>query len=322
MQILILGYSQIARRRVIPALSAISDFTGIDLASERSAGKVSLPKKISGEIYDSYHQALSRSKADLVYISTVNSTHNELARAALDKGFHVIVDKPAFTGLTESEELLNLARKNNLCLAEATVYAYHPQVKKIQEFFLERNSQPKRLSATFSFPSLAADNFRYKKSLGGGILYDLGPYAVSCGRLFFKQEPEAINCFINSYGGQDNLETSFSMLAKYSNRRSMVGHFGFGTEYRNSITVLGSEGCLELERIFTIPAQMENELKVIANNERSTIKVPKADCFGLFLGKVLESINKKDYSDFYNNLISDASVLKRLRQAANSAKSD
>jgi len=316
MQILILGYSQIARRRVIPAVSAISDFTGIDLASHRSADKVSLPKNLSGEIYDSYHKALSKSKADLVYISTVNSAHAELARAALEKGFHVVVDKPAFTNLEETGKLVNLAKKNNLCLAEATVYAYHPQVDKIQDFFLSLNTQPKRLSATFSFPFLAEDNFRYKKSLGGGVLYDLGPYAVSCGRLFFRQEPEVIHGSINSRQGQDDVETSFNMLAKYSNGRSMVGHFGFGTEYRNSINVLGSEGCVDLERIFTIPADMENELKVIAKNERRSIKVPQADCFGLFLGKVLESIEKKDYKEFSDNLISDASVLNRLRQAA------
>tara|TARA_B100001964_G_C14188544_1_gene579868 strand:+ start:249 stop:554 length:306 start_codon:yes stop_codon:yes gene_type:complete len=96
----------------------------------------------------------------------------------------------------------------------------------------------------------------------------------------------------------------------------MVGHFGFGTEYRNIITVLGREGCVELERIFTIPAEMENEIKVIAKNEKRTIKVSKADCFGLFLEKVLKGIKNKDYKDFFDNLISDASVLNRLREVA------
>jgi len=316
MKILILGYSQIAQRRVIPAISAIADFEAIDLASERSHQSVSLPENKKGKIFDSYHKALSDSKADLVYISTVNSTHSQLTKAALKNGFHVIVDKPAFTSLEESQGLVNLAKENNLCLAEATVYTYHPQVKKIQEVFSSLNSQPTHISAVFSFPSLDQGNFRYQKALGGGAVYDLGPYAVSCGRLFFKQEPEAINCFINSYGGQDNLETHFSLLAKYPQGRSMVGHFGFGTQYRNWLAVLSKEASAEVERIFTIPADMENELKLIINNERRTVNVPKADCFSSFLEKVLASIKEKDYRELYDNLLSDARVLDLLRKVA------
>tara|TARA_B100000315_G_C14364288_1_gene489894 strand:+ start:618 stop:812 length:195 start_codon:yes stop_codon:yes gene_type:complete len=61
---------------------------------------------------------------------------------------------------------------------------------------------------------------------------------------------------------------------------------------------------------------MENKIKVIAKNEKRTIKVPKADYFGLFLEKVLEGIKNKVYKDFFDNLISDASVLNRLREVA------
>jgi len=50
-----------------------------------------LPKNLSGEVYDSYFKALSGSKADLVYISTVNSAHAELVRVALEKGFQQMI---------------------------------------------------------------------------------------------------------------------------------------------------------------------------------------------------------------------------------------
>jgi len=315
MQILILGYSQIVRRRVIPAIAAMNDFTGIDLASSRFADRVSLPKKLNGKIYDSYCKALSNSKADLVYISTVNSAHAELARLALGKGFHVIVDKPAFTSLREAKGLVNLAAEKNLCLAEATVYTYHPQIEKVREVFFRQNEGPTRLTAIFSFPPFKADNFRYSKSLGGGALYDLGPYAVSLGRIFFGEEPKEIHGFVNSREEKKDIETAFSILAKYSKGRSLVGHFGFDTEYRNSINFLGRESCVEIERIFTIPNEIENEIKVIEKNQKRILKAPKADCFAIFLGKVLKSIKEGKCKDFLDSLLSDASVLERLRQA-------
>lgn len=316
MQVLILSYSQIARRRIIPAMQAIGDIGSIDLASRRAKTSISLPKDLRGNVYDNYHQALSKSKAGLVYISSVNSLHRELAQAALNKGFHVIVDKPAFASLKEAEELVNLARKSNLCLAEATVYAYHPQIRIAKDIFLANKTKPQRLVASFSFPPLARDNFRYSRSLGGGAFYDLGPYAVSPGRLFFGEKPKEIHCTVNNRDGKDNLEISFSLLATYSKGRSMVGHFGFDTEYRNSISLLGKDSFVEIERIFTIPVEMENEFKIVEKNQERTLRIPKADCFELFLRDVLISIKKKDYQHFYDDLISDAAVLEQLRKAA------
>ncbi len=46
------------------------------------------------------------------------------------------------------------------------------------------NQIPTHITVDFSFPPLDPENFRYKKDLGGGALNDLGPYAVSAGRVF------------------------------------------------------------------------------------------------------------------------------------------
>jgi len=316
MQILILGYSQITRRRVIPAIEAISDFTGIDIASRSSASSVILPEKLKGEVFADYQKALSESKADIVYISTTNNLHTRLAQEALLKGFHVIVDKPAFLSFEDAKGLVDLAKKKKRCLAEATVYAYHPQIERIKEVFLAAKSQPARLTAILSFPPLDPDNFRYVKDLGGGALYDLGPYAISPGRLFFGEEPREIYCTVNSRGGRDGVDTAFSVLAVYSGGRSLAGHFGFDTGYCNLINILGPGVSLEMERIFTIPPDMENEIKTKQGMESKVLRVPSADCFALFLEKVVDSIKRSDYEEFANQILSDAAVLKRLRQVA------
>jgi len=313
---LILGYSEIVKRRIIPAIQKIADFSYLGVASFSSAGRVSLPAAIDGEVFDDYDRALSKSSADLVYISTVNSRHAQWVKKSLLSGCHVIVDKPAFLNLKEAEKSIILAKKNSLCLAEATVYAFHPQIDMIRRVVSNQNTSPLRLSTMFSFPPLHPDNFRYSKTLGGGALYDLGPYAVSCGRLFFGSQPRQIQGWVSSRGGKDNLELSFSILAQYPDNRSLVGHFGFDTEYRNCITLLGKDSCLEAERIFTIPVELENELKITEKGQKKILKAPAADCFGLFLFRVLESIQKQDFKEFYDSLFSDAQVLDRLRKSA------
>jgi len=316
MRILILGHSKIAKKRVIPAIESLKDFTRIDIASRSNAASVSLPPGVKGDIFNSYEEALSKSKADVVYISTVNSTHAQLTEQAILRGFHVIVDKPAFGSFEETARIVDLAERNKLCLAEATVYAYHPQIILARDFLSTAGVKPTRLTAILSFPPLNPDNYRYVKALGGGAIYDLGPYAVSPGRLFFEEEPKEVYCTVNSRGGKDNVDTAFSVLAVYSGGRSLAGHFGFDTGYCNLINILGPDISLKMERVFTIPADMENEIKIKQGMEQKVLRVPAGDCFALFLEKVIDDIKKNDHTELAQQMLSDAAVIERLRQTA------
>ena len=312
MKILLIGYSKIAQKRVIPALIE-QGVTAIDVASRSRTAEVKLPATISGERFDNYEAALTQSQADVVYVSTTNNTHATWTEAALKQGFHVVVDKPAFLGLDETNRLLDLAHQQNRCLAEATTYSYHPQIEMARQAFAEVDSQPTRLVATFSFPPLPPDNFRWRKHLGGGALWDLGSYAVTPGRLFFGEMPQQIYCQIGGQG--DEVEQSFSLLATYSGGRTLVGHFGFDTGYRNQLDILGPHTTLTIDRVFTTPADFNNELHLTQHNQASTVKVPAADQFALFFADVFQAIKTGQHQQLAQNILTDATVLHQLRQA-------
>ncbi|HQO38826.1 MAG TPA: Gfo/Idh/MocA family oxidoreductase, partial [Candidatus Omnitrophota bacterium] len=258
MKILVVGYSRFVQNRVMPVLLAHPDISAVDIASRSKPGQVSRARNIN-EVFDDYDAAFSKSTADVVYVSTVNSAHAGLVKDALSKGKHVIVDKPAFTDLSDAEQVIDRARKSCLCVAEATIYAYHGQITAIKDQFTAAGCAPSRLIAVFSVPPLNADNFRYEAALGGGAMFDLGPYAVSAGRVFFgREEPVEIEARVTSRGGKGGVDISFSMLATYPGGRSMVGHFGFDTEYQNHLEVIGPGVSVKADRIFTTPANMEN----------------------------------------------------------------
>ena len=242
--------------------------------------------------------------------------HAEWAEQALLKGCHVIVDKPAFTSIDDARRLADLARAKNLCLAEATVYAWHPQIQMARDLFLQAGTRPTRLTVSFSFPPLPADNFRYQKHLGGGALWDLGPYAVSPGRLFFEDEPEEVFCRVGTRNPATGVDTSFSMLATYPGGRSMVGHFDFNTEYRNCINILGPGMSVDIDRVFTTPPDMENELQVRSNNNTKITRRLQLTVLPFFYKVSLMQSAKTNIQSFIENLLSDATVLHRLRKAA------
>ena len=81
-------------------------------------------------------EELLDSKPDVLHVCTPNSTHLELAKAAIDRGISVVVEKPLATNLEDATALLEIAGLVNVT-AVPFVYRYHPVVlelrKRIQE---------------------------------------------------------------------------------------------------------------------------------------------------------------------------------------------
>jgi dTDP-3,4-didehydro-2,6-dideoxy-alpha-D-glucose 3-reductase len=315
-KLLILGLSNLVQRRVLPALKEIEGLEAIDIATRHGTTDWQRPDWLVGETFHDYDKGLEGSAAEIVYVSLVNSEHGRWARAALNAGRHVVVDKPAFLGLDNTQHAVDLAAKRDLCLAEATVWAYHPQIELMRRIFVESGSEPTRITLTFSVPPLNPDNFRYCRSLGGGSLWDQGPYAVSVGRVFFGAAPDTIDCHVLSSGGQDNIDTAFSMLATYPHARSVTGHFGFDTAYRNHLEILGEKVVVDADRAVTIAPDVENEIRVSAAEGTALRTAPASNPFQTFFANVFEAVKMRDWQKFRDDLLADARALQTLRDAA------
>lgn len=315
MRFLIVGFSSIVARRALPALLQLPDVESIDIASRRPLERTSLPDNWSGKIYDDYREAISNSQAEVVYVSLVNSLHEEWVAIALRSEKHVIVDKPAFLSLAAAVQLIELATKNDLCLAEAVVFSYHPQIAALEKLSSETGGTT-RLIATFTIPPLHIDNFRNHPELGGGSLWDLGPYAAAASRLFFGSLPEKLTCNVVSNHPETNVDTGFSVLASYNGGRSYVGQFGFDTEYQNWLTFIGPGIAVTADRIFTAPPNLENQLEVSRNSQKSRVPVKAGDSFELFFRSVISAIDGRSWSGLAEDLMYDAQMLDRMRVSA------
>ncbi len=315
MRVLILGLSDIARRRVVPALRALGQVQGIDVATRKARDGTPIEWP-DGRVYDDYAAALRQTDAELVYVSLVNSEHGRWADCALRQGLHVVVDKPAFLGLGETERMLELADRQSVCLAEAIVVGYHPQVRFLREQWDAARSAPRRVSATLSFPPMDPANFRYRRALGGGALWDLGPYASAVGRLFYGEEPEYVAAQVLARGGPDDVDIAFSIMATYTAGRSVVGHFGFDTVYCNRVDVIGLDLGVEMDRFFTTLPNVPNEVRVTTRQGSVILTAPAGDGFERFFGHLLESIASRSWLHLASDMHADARTVERLRRAA------
>lgn len=313
--LLILGLSSIVTRRVLPALKAMTGIHRIDVATAKAADRAIRDSWVHGDIWEDYSKALDSSSAQLVYVSVVNSDHDRWVHAALERGFHVVVDKPSFLGCDRAMQMVELAASQGKCLAEATVFGYHPQIRVAKQLFGEVGSGPTRISMMLSFPPLDPDNFRYQQSLGGGALWDVGPYLAATSRLFFGVEPETANCNIVARG-VTGVDIAFSAMATFPGGRSLIGHFGFDTAYCNQLQLIGESITVQIDRAFTTPPDHANTVRVTGPKEQRIVNVPAADAFFHFFEQVIARMGAGDWRDLTNDLIADSATLDRYRAAA------
>lgn len=312
MKLLVLGGSDIFFRRVLPVLPGLG-VTAVDLAS-RSGRRPPAEPGLPVRFFDDPAAALARSPAEAVYVTTENSRHAALALAALESGRHVVVDKPAFADLETAENAAGVAARKGLVLAEATVWADHPRLEGLRRAFAEAGSAPTRLAAVFSFPPLAAGNFRHRPEYGGGALFDLGPYAASPGRILFGAEPDEVFCRILAQGPL--VETAFSCLLLYPGGKSLTGVFGCDTGYANRLEVLGPGLAASLDRAFTPPPGPALTLGLNGPAGPQTVAFEPADAFAGFFGRAFAAMDAGKGEGLAADLLADARVLARLRRAA------
>ena len=297
-KILLIGYSNLARRRLIK--------TFIKKKILFSVASKSFKKKIYGAYnqFDNYDKALKFSNADLVYLSIPNSMHFNLAKKILNYGYHLIVDKPITTNPGELKTLINIANKNNLMLSEAVFYNYHRQFNYLKKF-CGNLKKIEQIFVNFTIPTPKPKSLLASRELCGGALMDMGSYAASIQRIFFKEKINDKNIIIKK--NKNGLVTSFDIFFKYETK-VLIGTFRFGGEYRNDIFVKLKNKTIEVSRLFSPPDNINLNIKINNKNKVKNIKIKKDNCFENYLSEVIKNIKLKKFKYYQSNLIKDENV--------------
>jgi len=105
--------------------------------SKSMAGALNLPAE---RVYGSWQEMIEKEKAlpanermDFVSIVTPNHVHFAPAKAALEAGFDVVMDKPMTFDLAEAKELKQIVEKTNRYLCLTHTYTGYPMVKEARQ---------------------------------------------------------------------------------------------------------------------------------------------------------------------------------------------
>ncbi len=121
-------------------------------------------------------------KCDAIYLAVPNHLHYPLARASLEAGYHIFVEKPFTLRYEEAKELVELARQKQLFILEAISNQYLPMFEQMKKS-LSLVGEIRLVEMNFSQYSSRYDDFLegeyfpvFDPAIGGGALYDINIY--------------------------------------------------------------------------------------------------------------------------------------------------
>ena len=312
MKALIVGYSDIARRRILPALDTMG-LERIDIATSRPTAVDDAGLTTPLRVFPGYENGITQSDADLCCVSTVNSAHFSQARASLESGKHTVVDKPITLSRSEAESLVELSQEKGLMLSESVVYLSHSRLIATLAKLSESGLIPRHVSAVFCFPPLPGNNFRYDEALGGGVVADLGAYVVTPGRCFFHSRPRSVSAWITERRG--TMPVGIRVVAVYDGGRSFSGYYSFDAEYQNEVRITGRDFYLHMDRFFTTPANLETTVRMRSGNCDDQWRFPPDDAFAAYLNRIRKGIGSRTMEDERQKIIDDQATLAMVRSA-------
>jgi predicted dehydrogenase len=171
-----LGAGSIATKALTPAVHGAKNATLQAVASRDAIRSQSLePVKV----HATYQDLLDDPEIDAVYISLANHQHCEWSIKALQAGKHVLCEKPIAMDAKEARLMSEAAKNNNRMLVEAVWTRWHPRFIRMVELVQSGAiGEIKAIDASFTFPGSLEGNYRLAPEMGGGSLFDVGPYPL------------------------------------------------------------------------------------------------------------------------------------------------
>jgi predicted dehydrogenase len=132
------------------------------------------------------------SDIDAVVIATPVLSHYELAKQALLRGKHVLVEKPLTANAAQAEELVALAREQGLTLMVGHTFEYSPAVNELREMV-----QAGELGRIYSIHTERLNLGLFRNDID--VIWDLAPHDISILLYVLGQRPSQIDALANAH---------------------------------------------------------------------------------------------------------------------------
>ena len=155
-------------------------------------------------VFQDFDRVLGDPTIDAVLVATPPRTHYDLAKAALEAGKHVLVEKPLARTAGEAQHLVQIALRHDVVLMPGHTFLYSPPVNKVRDLIREG-----ALGEVYFVTSSRMNLGKYQPD---GVICDLAPHDISILLYLLEQPVTHVSASARSIFREHNPEVAFLTL--------------------------------------------------------------------------------------------------------------
>lgn len=251
----ILGTGAVANRfaKALHNISEQAQLVAVGSRQQETADQFASTYNIPAS-YSSYADVACDPNVDIVYIGTPHLLHHRDTILCLEAGKHVLCEKAFTMNAEEAEDIINLARKNNLFLMEAMWTRFFPIHARIREILAEGLlGELQGLVIHHAYMGIRELADSYPPELGMGTFMDQAPYGV--GLAFAILGPPKRTTGFGTFGPQGiNYQTSY--VLEHEGGKLTTWMASRTTYDIKEVVIYGREGKIDLHTPWYKPTAM------------------------------------------------------------------
>ncbi len=254
----ILGAARI-NERLMPAIVEASNSELVAIASRRPGAAAQTlaqyaPQQQQVRTYDNLQALLDDPEIDAVYLPLANHEHAAWTLRAIERGKHVLCEKPMALTVADIEAIQAAARRYNVTVMEGFMYRFHPQHDRVREL-IESGliGEVRSVRSSYSFMMRPARLYRLAESVenGGGAMWDIGCYAIHSARMFFDEPATSVTAVAKYIESGADIATSG--IIDFGDGKYAHFDFSFERARRCEYEIIGTKGGLKCHNVWSMP---------------------------------------------------------------------
>ncbi len=171
---------------------------------------------------------------DAVVIATPPAAHYAIARDCMEHGLHVLVEKPITLNSEDAEDLIRIARENEVQLMVGHTFEYNSAVRAIRQMIREGE-----LGEIYYIDAIRASLGLFQTR--ANVVWDLAPHDISILRYLLDDDPISVNTHGSSCVQEGIEDVAYTTLMFPNNIMAHIRSSWLDPSKQRRITVVGSK---------------------------------------------------------------------------------
>lgn len=270
----LIGCGAVAEKGLLPATKRLN--WRVDVLVDRDAARArELAKRFNAQKGVASLSEIDLGQVEAAIVAVPNALHAQVCRGLLERGIHILVEKPIATTSSDCETMIAAARSSGARLAAGHIHRFcnvHRWTRRLMEcggLGLIR-SLDLRVGSPFGWPLKSGGLWNHNLA-GGGVLMDTGVHFLDLA-LWWLGDLVVEHYVDDSYGG---VEADCLGHARIEGEGSAVFEFSRTRNLRNSVIIEGTNGLIEVDliryallRVADVPSDFQDYYRDLAEGRQ------------------------------------------------------